>query len=139
MAIFLNKDNSEKVKNHFLRMEQVGSTVTCNPPVTDTDTDFLILIKDSSIVVSKVHGKLINSGWTHSGVGYGIAGEEPGEVAKPIQTYRKGRINYIITWDVNYFDKFMDATHLAKQFNLLQKRDRVALFEYITWNKKVWA
>ncbi len=111
-----------RLKDLFLCTTQVGSTVTCNPPVENTDTDFLILIKEEN--KKTVHSLLEQSDWYHA---YGTYRPSTGE-ERPFRAYRKGKINYIITWDEDYHRRFLEASDLAKRFNLLNKADRVDLF-----------
>jgi len=46
-------------------------------------------------------------------------------------SFRKGDVNLIIFYNQLLFDVFFAATQLAKQMNLLEKRDRVELFQTI--------
>ena len=45
--------------------------------------------------------------------------------------YRKENMNALITTNIKYFMNFFKATEEAKHLNLLNKEDRVALFQKI--------
>ncbi len=111
-----------RLKDYFRSETQVGSSVTCDPPVLDTDIDFLILIKQENL--ETVHELLGQTGWTSHYDQY----TGPKKDIKPFRAYRKGKINYILTWDDDYHRRFLEASSLAKRFNLLNKADRVDLF-----------
>lgn len=48
-------------------------------------------------------------------------------------SYRLGELNVIATDKPKFYDDFLLATRLAKRFNLLDKKDRVALFQAILY------
>lgn len=105
----------------------VGSSVTCDPPVLDTDRDFLVMAKEG--MVNELYAALVKSGWVTTSIDeYASTSDE-----KPFRSYRKGKANYIVTDCKEYHKKFMYATYLAKRFNLLHKADRVDLFNCILY------
>jgi hypothetical protein len=114
------------------KMEQVGSSITCNPPVTDTDIDFLVFVKEEQL--TEAHNFLLEHKWTSSYSNY--VSQDPTQT-KPFRSFRKGKVNYILTWSDDYWNKFMIATKMAKQFNLLHKQDRITLFEYVLYGNVV--
>lgn len=102
---------------------RTGSSVICNPPVVDTDEDYMFLTED----VDKFKEHLVKNGWDVCG-----AEEYPtNEDSYNWVALRKGKLNYLLTSDDEYYDKFREATHLATKLNLLQKEQRVALFHYV--------
>jgi len=48
-------------------------------------------------------------------------------------SYEKGNINLIVTEDYGFYNKFIAATSVAKRLNLLEKDDRVALFQAVLY------
>jgi hypothetical protein len=103
-------------------MFQTGSTVICNPPVLDTDIDHMIYTE----TVRKLDGYLRSEGFNYtSKEGSGGGGD------KPIYTYRREKLNLIVTDSNDFFTKFKEATILATKLNLREKPQRIALFEYI--------
>lgn len=107
----------------------VGSRVTCNPPPTDTDEDYLVLVSDKAAAVAGL--KAI--GFEHSA--------DPEKVAKyeamnetaawSFTSLWFGDINYIITDSQFFFERFLTATHVCKKLNLLKKEDRITVFEAV--------
>ena len=101
-----------------------GSSYICNPPVLDTDIDQMFLVDDLE-KVSKILEKL---GWKH-------CGKEEYKVDKWI-AYRKDNLNALLTDNLDHFNKFLQATEEAKKLNLLDKKDRIALFDKYLSPKK---
>lgn len=112
---------------------RVGSRVTCNPAPDDTDEDWLILI---SAEKSAAFDKLIN------GLGYEAGGSDiPDEVNKVepenrFYAYRLDETNLIITLSPRFHQRFLAATSVAKRLNLLEKADRIALFQAVLYGNE---
>jgi hypothetical protein len=104
----------------------VGSRVTCSPPPTDTDEDFLLLVEDMSEAVVKLKELGFDSGMT----------PEQEHEYKSLQrtsggrfkSLRLGNINYIITQSPFFFDRFLTATHICKTLNVMDKKQRILVF-----------
>lgn len=47
------------------------------------------------------------------------------------ESWRKGNINLIITYNRLFFDKFMAASDVCRKLNLLRKEDRIMVFEAV--------
>lgn len=110
--------------------DQVGSSVTCDPPVMNTDLDYLVLAVDWQPFLSQA----LHEGWELSAYwdAQSLAGAlDDGDFV----SLRKGRLNIILTACVQFRKKFLLATKLAKQFNLLKKADRIALFQAVLYGK----
>lgn len=94
----------------------VGSRVTCSPPPTDTDEDFLLLVEDLDEAVKKLKGIGFDTGMT----------KEQEEEYKNLsmvsggrfKSLRFGDVNYIVTQSAFFFDRFMTATHICKTLNV---------------------
>jgi len=99
-----------------------GSSVICNPPVTDTDIDYMFFTND----YENLYTWLFNNGWKTNEFDY----ETNQEVNWT--SFRKDKYNVLITNDINHYDLFETATKLATKLNLLDKSQRITLFSYIT-------
>lgn len=107
----------------------VGSRVTCNPPPTDTDEDYLVFVKDKHQAIE---------GLKQLGFDYSLDPEkvkEYEEMNKHAQwsftSLWFGDVNYIITDSEFFFERFLTATYVCKELNLMNKKDRVMVFEAI--------
>ena len=109
-------------------LEYVGSRITCDPPVTNTDKDILCLTLDHPRVIQEA-----------STLGYVQAGSVPCDrfdiekSKSQFLSFRKNTINLIVTDQGQFFDKFMAATSVAKKLNLLKKEDRIHLFQAVLY------
>ena len=114
-----------KPKNPFLDhvkdYEYVGSRVTCNPPPMDTDEDILIYSEDAKTLI----GNCIEQGFVGTG----------SYVGSEFTSLLQGTINLIITDNKEFYDKFMLATHVCKSLNLLDKQERITVFQAILYGK----
>ena len=119
-------------KNPFidrvLEMEPVGSRVSCNPPPMDTDEDLLIL-------TDKMY-KLVEDCKAQGFAGGEVYFKEDGSAASDFISIRKGNINLIVTEDKQWYDKFLLATHICKTLNVMDKKNRVMVFQAILYSIK---
>ena len=106
---------------------QTGSSVICNPPVLDTDIDFIICT-DKEIGLDKF---LTTNGFKQS-----ITDQEEYELDEDGFTcYRKDNINLIVLISYTGYLKLITATKLAKKLNLLKKEDRITLFKFVLYGE----
>lgn len=109
----------------YLAAFPTGSNYICNPPVTNTDIDMMFLVSS----MEKTYDELIKLGWT-----YNSKDIYPPDVWA---SYRMGKDNAICTSEVKHFNAFLAATEEAKRLNLLDKKDRIELFDkYVGLGKK---
>jgi hypothetical protein len=104
-------------------LQPVGSRVTCSPAPTDTDEDWLMRVD------SNPAGILKSLGFTQDGQPEFYTGNDDGG----FRSWRRGEINIVTTPDQEFYNRFLTATHLAKRYNLLDKSDRIALFQAILY------
>lgn len=106
---------------------QTGSSVICNPPVTDTDIDFIICTtcyEEIKIFLEK------------NGFNISCSDKEEYEViSEGFECYRKDNINLIVTDNYEWYKKWVLATNVAKKLNLLKKEDRITLFKAILYGE----
>ena len=106
---------------------QTGSSVICNPPVTDTDIDFVIYTNEET----KLDTFLKCEGFTKSS-----PEEEDYDMENEgFSCYRKDKLNLIITTSHTWYHKWVLATTVAKNLNLKVKADRVMLFKAILYDE----
>lgn len=118
------------VKGIAIVVEPVGSRVTCNPPPTDTDEDYLVLVSRTHL--SLIFETLRTDNWT-------LDGSEITDEVNCIReedrfySFKRESVNLIITRSPSFFFRFMAASGVAKRLNLLSKPDRVALFQAVLY------
>jgi hypothetical protein len=107
---------------------EVGSRVTCDPLVMDTDRDVLCLVSDWRSFL----GDAVRDGFE-------VAGSVPLDELEQrkeqtlFTSLKRGEDNLIVTDDEGFAKRFMVATRLAKRFNLRLKEDRIALFQGVLY------
>jgi hypothetical protein len=111
------------------RFEPVGSRVTCNPAPTDTDEDFLVLIDVERF--SEFYQLLMVEGYELGGSV--PLNEKHLDKDDCFSSFTLGDTNLIVTASEVFFDRFMLATAEAKEKNLLEKSERIALFQSILY------
>lgn len=123
-------DAVEQLKPLFISITPVGSRVTCNPPPTDTDRDFLVLVSPEKW--GELSELLID--WEHDGSD--VSDPEILDAALAFQSYSLGNDNIIATKCPEFHRRFLAASSVAKRLNLMQKADRVALFQAVLYGNE---
>jgi len=118
------KQHIEIPRQLWVDILHTGSSAICDPPVTDTDIDFVIHSKRPTDLFDwlKIHGYDDCKGEDEAyDAGAGSA----------FYAVRKGQINIIIVGSEIAYLRWSQATELATRFNLTDKEDRIALFNAI--------
>jgi hypothetical protein len=108
-----------------VKMEYVGSRITCNPAPTDTDEDVLLLTDDLETLI----GDCIEVGFTRDG-------DTKASYPVGFVSLRNGSMNFIVTDDEEFYKKFMLATHVCKSLNLMEKQNRITVFQAIVYGNE---
>ena len=108
-----------------VKMEYVGSRVTCVPAPTDTDEDVLLLTDDLNMLIADC----IEVGFTRDG-------DTKASYPVGFVSLRNGTMNFIVTDNEEFFKKFMLATHVCKSLNVTAKIDRIIVFQAILYGKE---
>jgi len=105
----------------------VGSRVTCNPPPMDTDRDILVLVND----------------WRAAGeacarLGFFTSGSQIGREAQEMDfvSVKRDELNLLLTDRDEFYDLFIAASSVAKRLNVMDKMDRIALFQAVLYGAK---
>ena len=112
------------------RITAVGSRVTCSPPPTDTDQDWLVLVDEKDF--DQFAQSLIQGGWE---VGGSLIPNDANYLppSQRFNSFTMGVDNIIATASTEFHDRFLSASATAKLLNLLKKEDRVALFQSVLY------
>jgi len=119
----------EKYYEKYIR---TGSSVICNPPVLDTDIDFVIKSKDVDIIKNYLSCELKFNVLTGEESEANYEGLNIG--SEYFYSLKKDNINIMLVQDESFFIKWLNATLLAKKLNLLKKEDRITLFQYVLYD-----
>lgn len=134
-------------EDYAIKILRTGSRVICDPPVTNTDRDYLILL--STFSAFKLEEVLREKGFTIGGSNFIKVRNIKDLVEWPsyerleeylingevFHSWKKDDLNLILTASEDYFEEFAQATMLATKLNLRHKVDRITLFEAITRNQ----
>jgi hypothetical protein len=115
------------IRTRCLRIEPVGSRVTCDPAPKDTDQDYLALTAGDHL-----ERLLLEEGYTLEG----SWPADPGHAARndyEFFSFRSGEVNIIVTRSREFFNAFIAATSVCKRLNLMDKADRIALFQAVLY------
>lgn len=118
------------IEDMFEKVSATGSRVICNPPPTDTDQDYVVLLKPNLDELEVVEN--------FQDAGFDQDGDETYDILCELSSggwasFRKDDINYIITYDEEFYNNFVTATDTAKALNLINKKDRVSLFKTLLY------
>jgi hypothetical protein len=108
----------------------VGSRVTCYPPPTGTDQDWLVLVKPE--LYDAFCMQLQADGWEVGGsrIPYD-ADTRPDE--QHFNSFTNGEDNLITTASDAFHRRFLAASGVAKKLNLLSKSDRIMVFQAVLY------
>ena len=127
---------SDVVLSYFKGYSPTGSYYICTPPVENTDRDFIVLVESyryNAVLWSILSGESWELGGSEiSPAEYKLISGEYG-----FASWKKGNVNLIITTSEDFYNKFVHATEIAKKQNLLNKEDRVALFQKILYGNSI--
>lgn len=131
--------NREKIAEIFgckiLKSFPCGSRITCNPPPTTTDEDWLVKIRPCDMV--DLDDRLEKQGFILGGSVVMEAGSlDAASEGKSFWSYKKGDINFIVTTSYWFCEKFLLGTLLSKKLNIMEKKNRISLFQAILYGKK---
>lgn len=113
-------------------VEPCGSRVTCSPAPTDTDADYLVLTPPTSTSVGLVVDAMALAGFRWEG-----SEHYQNAAASGFMSWRADDINLIVTSNAAWADRHRAATAVCKRLNLMDKSDRIALFQAVLYGA-VW-
>ena len=100
------------LRNMGCVIEPCGSRVTCDPPVMNTDADYLIECPSAEAAVSAVVNDLSSAGYQWEGSS---------------NHYQSCAVVGFMSWRI--------ATALCARLNLMKKADRIAVFQAVLYGK----
>ena len=117
----------EEFSQWAIQYTPVGSRVTCNPPPTDTDEDYLALVSSEEEAFERLEALGFI---TTTDLGYeGIQSD--------FSSFKLGKLNIIVTESAEFNRRFLAASYVAKSLNLLKKVDRIMVFQAVLYGNKL--
>lgn len=111
-----------------------GSRMTCDPPPTNTDADYLVVVPPGGNIMQRVWTYLATEGFTREGSIRYAVNQATGE---GFHSFRRGEVNLLVTQCLEFADRHKAATAECKRLNLMHKPDRVALFQWRLYGNDV--
>lgn len=108
-------------------VSQTGSRYICTPAPTDTDDDYLVVLPSPSKMADLI------SALEEHGFSWDHGDEYDGDGESTFASYRLGKLNLICTHSPDFAVKHRAATHVCKALNLLQKPQRVMVFQAVLY------
>lgn len=108
-------------------IEPCGSRVTCNPIPLGSDQDFLVVMSADNDAVRNVVMALELHGFKWEG------SEHYQDAAGTFMSWRRDDVNLIVTANQEFATRHRAATAVCKRLNLMNKPDRVALFQAVLY------
>lgn len=107
----------------------VGSRYTVDPPPTDTDEDWLVLIPEKHFKNGTALQALSENGFYPDNPNEHYRADE-----STFNSWRgPGKLNVLITANRDWHNRFLAATSLAKKYNLKTRPERVELFQAVLY------
>lgn len=125
----------ELIRHHGLviNVNECGSRVTCRPVPPTADHDFLVEITGHTGVVSDIVNYLSGQDFKWEG------GEHYQQaLAGDFMSFRRDELNLIVTANPLFAIRHRAATALCAQENLLDKTDRIKLFQAVLYGNMKW-
>lgn len=111
-------------------IDPCGSRVTCNPAPEGTDADFLVEVPSSRTDVANIDDMIRSAGFSSESDEHYQDAEANGFLS-----FRCDDVNFIVTANARFAAKHRVATKLCTRLNLLDKADRVAVFQAVLYAK----
>ena len=111
----------------IVNLEPCGSRITCAPAPIDTDQDYLVELDYRQSSVSDVINELGKLGYRWEG------SEHYQDAAGNFMSWRRDDVNLIVTANPAFAARHRTATRLCTRLNLLDKGDRIALFQAVLY------
>lgn len=125
-----------------LKIEPCGSRVTCDPCRPDADYDWLVQImpdNDGPFDGSVSEQRICDIAEQLGNEGFVLEGSEHYQsvAANSFMSWRLGEHNLIVTANAAFAARHRAATACCKRLNLLNKPDRIALFQAVLYGA-IW-
>jgi hypothetical protein len=118
------------LRNSFAQTYPTGSRFICEPAPTTTDEDYLVVLQKADYI-EPLRTALDAAGFEWDvGEGY-----EEGTEDQKFWSYRRDDLNLLITADHEFARRHKLATQVCKALNLLEKKDRITVFQALLYDR----
>lgn len=114
------------------KISPCGSRVTCNPPPAGTDQDYLVEVPHGEKNVRDAMDAFGSAGFHWEG-----SEHYQNAMADGFMSWRKDDVNLIVTSNAGFAARHRAATALCTRLNLMEKADRIALFQAVLYGA-IW-
>jgi len=104
-----------------------GSRVTCRPEPEFSDYDYLVVVPDAR-ALSQAVSIMSSHGFMWEG-----SAHYQDAAASGFMSWRFDEVNLIVTRDQEFARKHEVATKLCARLNLMNKKDRIAVFQAVLY------
>lgn len=125
----LPSDVKRLCESQYWFVTPTGSNYICPDNPSNDDEDFLIQVYDSEESVRFALSALTELGYDfHSSIHYQ-------ELANEFISFKKDKVNLIVTRSRSFADKWRAATNICKVLNVTEKDMRIKLFRAALYNE----
>lgn len=125
----LPSDVKRLCESQYWFVTPTGSNYICPDNPSNDDEDFLIQVYDSEESVRFALSALTELGYDfHSSIHYQ-------ELANEFISFKKDKVNLIVTRSHSFADKWRAATNICKVLNVTEKDMRIKLFRAALYNE----
>ena len=139
LKINLGQTMHEIIKNFEklgCTVTEAGSRVTCNPPPMDTDQDFLVNAAYDPMFENEKLPEVISLLLEENYECESNQEHYQNQCDDGFMSWRKGDLNFIVTASQTFADRHRAATALCKKLNLMNKEDRIDLFQAVLYGNQ---
>lgn len=134
----------EVISKHVIKAMLCGSRVTCLPAPTDTDQDVIVLVRNiESSVCHVVAESMVEAAAQYCDLrntlqekGWELGGS--GDCEDSFESWTRGDINLILVSDIEFYDRFVAATTVCAELNLMSKEDRRMVFRAVLYSENAY-
>lgn len=124
----------ETLRSLVTQIVPVGSRVTCNPAPTDTDADYLVFVEPFNAI--RFLELMAPEGFEAGGSRVEENSRELINGENAFVSFTLGEVNLIVTSHWTFYSAFLAATSVSKRLNIMDKADRIALFQAVLYGKE---
>lgn len=124
----------EALRGLVNQITPVGSRVTCDPAPTDTDADYLVYVDPVNTIRFLEH--MAPEGFEAGGSRVEENSQDLVNGESGFVSFTLGEVNLIVTSNWAFHRAFLAATSVSKRLNIMDKADRITLFQAVLYGNE---